>query len=462
MVFPVKSKHKRPGGPPVQREEDTAVQAENPAVDPVPDEENLLVNVKKYFADAIRHLRLDKGISSVLEQAEREVEVNFPVTMDDKTVRIFTGYRVQHSSARGPCKGGIRYHPSVTLEETRALAALMTWKCALVDIPYGGAKGGVVCDTRALSQGELERLTRGYTDAIFEFIGPRKDIPAPDVNTGELIMGWMLDEFCRHSRSADLGVVTGKPFCVGGSLGRRESTGFGVAKITVEMLSELGVAPDTATVALQGFGKVGSWAAHRLAKAGCKVVSVADISGAYYKPDGLSVEQLQSYLDSTPGGTLAGYHERGCTRITCDDLLGLDVTVLIPAAMENQINSQNASQVKAKLVVEGANGPVTPVADMILRDKGVEVVPDILANAGGVVVSYLEWTQNLQGQRFTREEVLRGLDLKMQDSLKNLLQVKKELGLSLRTAGYVLAVKSVADMLSMRGRILGNTLLSVV
>lgn len=422
------------------------------SINELPQEEfDLASNVNKYFEQAVEYLKLDENIKSFLEGAEKETKVTFPVLMDDGTIKFFNGYRVQHSSARGPYKGGIRFHPSVTLEETRALSSLMTWKCAVVDIPYGGAKGGVACDPTTMSKNELERMTRRFTDGIISVIGPRKDIPAPDVNTNETVMGWLLDQYCSQTGNFEQAVVTGKPIGLGGSLGRRESTGYGVAKITLEMLKELGMDQKTATIAIQGFGKVGSWTADRLYKEGCKIVAISDISGGYYNPDGLSVKDMFSYIASSPNKTLEGYSEKGLTTISNEELLSLKVDVLIPAAMENQLTAQTAPTVNAKLIVEAANGPTTPTADRILEEKGISVIPDILANAGGVMVSYFEWAQNLQGLSLTYDEVMNRMDQKMVQSLKTLLEVKKETGLSYRASAYVLAVRRVVEAIKLRG-----------
>jgi glutamate dehydrogenase (NAD(P)+) len=422
------------------------------SINELPQEEfDLASNVNKYFEQAVEYLKLDENIKSFLEGAEKETKVTFPVLMDDGTIKFFNGYRVQHSSARGPYKGGIRFHPSVTLEETRALSSLMTWKCAVVDIPYGGAKGGVACDPTTMSKNELERMTRRFTDGIISVIGPRKDIPAPDVNTNETVMGWLLDQYCSQTGNFEQAVVTGKPIGLGGSLGRRESTGYGVAKITLEMLKELGMDQKTATIAIQGFGKVGSWTADRLYKEGCKIVAISDISGGYYNPDGLSVKDMFSYIASSPNKTLEGYSEKGLTTISNEELLSLKVDVLIPAAMENQLTAQTAPTVNAKLIVEAANGPTTPTADRILEEKGINVIPDILANAGGVMVSYFEWAQNLQGLSLTYDEVMNRMDQKMVQSLKILLEVKKETGLSYRASAYVLAVRRVVEAIKLRG-----------
>ncbi|SFG72331.1 glutamate dehydrogenase (NAD(P)+) [Desulfotomaculum arcticum] len=412
---------------------------------------DLEAGVNKYFNSAAEFLKLNDSSKILLSTAEKEIKVSFPVTMDDGSTSIFTGYRVQHSSARGPYKGGIRYHPSVTMEETKALASLMTWKCSLVDIPYGGAKGGVICHPATMSVCELERVTRQYTDSIMAFIGPKKDIPAPDVGTNELVMSWFLDEYNRQSGCHHPAVVTGKPISIGGSLGRLEATGYGVAKIALAMLAENNISPSHATVAIQGFGKVGSWTAARLAQAGCRIVAVSDITGGYYKPDGVSIEKAMKYVNASPQGTLSGYYEKGLTKISNDALLGLEVTLLIPAAMENQITEQNARSVKANFVIEAANGPVTPAADLVLEQKGIQVVPDILANAGGVVVSYYEWTQNLSGLSLSHKEVINRMDQKMLQSLNTILKVKKETGLSLRQAAYVIAMGKVADAAMLRG-----------
>jgi len=412
---------------------------------------DLLANVNVYFENAVAYLELDYAAKTALEKPERSVVVSFPVQMDNGLTKIFEGFRIQHSSVRGPYKGGIRYHPSVSGEETQGLASLMTWKCSLTDIPFGGAKGGVVCDPRTMSQNELERLTRQYTKAISRDIGPRRDIPAPDVNTNEQVMSWMYDEYSSFAGKMVPAVVTGKPVNLGGSLGRRESTGYGIARIALDMLAEKGYDLRQSTAAVQGFGKVGSWAAKRLSQAGVRVVAASDISGLYYKPQGLSIDEMIAYLAKSAKGTLEGYQEMGLKRLPAEEIFELDVTLLIPAALESQITSKNADKLKARIIVEGANGPITAPADNILEKKGITVVPDILANAGGVVVSYYEWIQNLQGYRLGKEEVLTRMDEKLQAGLRELLGMSAEKGISLRAAAYIIAINRVVEAMNLRG-----------
>jgi len=415
------------------------------------DELDLAANVNEYFQKAVQYLELDSNVRESLEKPEREIAVSFPVPMDDGITRIFNGYRVQHSSVRGPYKGGIRYHPSVNQEETKGLSSLMTWKCSLVDIPYGGAKGGVACNPGTMSQNELERLTRQYTKAIIRDIGPRRDIPAPDMNTDEQTMSWIYDEYSAFVGRSELAVVTGKPISLGGSLGRRESTGYGIAAVALDMLVVKGYDPLLSTAAIQGFGKVGSWAARRLSDAGIRIVAVSDISGVYHKKEGLSIGQMVEHLKNSSNGTLEGYYEDGLTKMPQEDIFGLDVTLLIPAAMENQITSKNVDKINAKIIVEGANGPITAIADAILEEKGIIVVPDILANAGGVVVSYFEWTQNLQGYSLDKDEIISRMDKKLKGGLRELLKTRDEKGTSLRFAAYIIAINRIVEAMNMRG-----------
>lgn len=414
-------------------------------------EESLFATVQTQLDIAALKLGLDPGIHAVLREAERELAVSIPVVMDDGGIRVFKGYRVQHSSVRGPCKGGIRYHPDVSLEETRALAALMTWKCAVVNIPFGGAKGAVQCDPSKMTVEELKRLTRRYVAGIMPIVGPKNDIPAPDVNTGEQTMAWIMDTYSMIKGHAVLGIVTGKPLDIGGSLGRRDATGRGVATVAVELLQRRGERVEGATVAVQGFGKVGMPAAAILAEKGCKVVAISDISGGFYNPRGLDIPRVVSDLKASPGRLLADLAYRDAEHISNRDLLELDVDLLIPAAMENQITAANASSIQARYVVEGANGPTTPEADAILEAKGTVVVPDILANAGGVVVSYFEWVQNLQSYFWEMDEVNRNLERIMKRSFLEVTKLGEENDTNLRTAAYMLAIGKVARALEQRG-----------
>jgi glutamate dehydrogenase (NAD(P)+) len=347
----------------------------------------------------------------------------------------------------GPSKGGIRYAPDVDLNEVKALAAWMTWKCAVVDVPFGGAKGGVVCDPREMSPGELERLTRRYTADLIDVFGPDKDIPAPDMNTNEQIMAWILDTYSMHSRRTENAVVTGKPVGLGGSQGRREATGRGVMNVTLAAMDRLSLKPGNCTVAVQGFGNVGSVAAELLNKQGCTVVAVSDVSGGYYNENGLDLEAMSAYTEEN--GTLEGYEE--AQPITNDELLTLDVDVLVPAAKEDQITAHIAEDVGAKIIAEGANGPTTPEADDILQDKGVLVIPDILANAGGVTVSYFEWVQDRQGYFWTKDRVEDRLDQMMSTAFRKVYDTAEEHDVSLRIGAYVMGIRKVAEALRMRG-----------
>jgi glutamate dehydrogenase (NAD(P)+) len=413
--------------------------------------DSLLNNVLLLLDDAARQLALDSGIHAILREPERSLSVTVPVRLDDGHIEVFRGYRVQHSSACGPCKGGLRYHPDVSLAETSALAMLMTWKCAVVDLPFGGAKGGVRCDPRWLSAGEVERLTRRYTKAIVPIIGPHQDIPAPDVNTDERTMAWMMDTVSMLEGRSELAIVTGKPVALGGSLGRQEATGRGVAVVALELLKRHGLDPAGATVAVQGFGKVGAATAEALAQSGCRIVAVGDASGALYRREGLDIAALRQYTRSSAGHLLAGYGDRRVEWLDNDQLLQIGVDVLVPAALEGQITVDNAAKIGARFVVEGANGPTTEAADRILRQRGIPVVPDVLANAGGVVVSYLEWVQGLQAFFWDAEQIDHHLQQKMVRAFGQVWSLAEERGISLRSAAYLLAVSKVAKAIELRG-----------
>ena len=401
--------------------------------------------------DVAQRLELEPGIHAVLRQPERELTVAVPVVMDDGHVEVFTGYRIQHSSARGPCKGGIRYHPDVNLNEVKALAALMTWKCAVVDIPYGGAKGGVQCDPRQMSRDELCRMTRRFTAMIIPIIGPKRDIPAPDVNTDAQTMAWIADTVSMLQGKTTMEIVTGKPIPLGGSVGRKEATGRGVAITTRELLKRKRQQLSDITVAVQGYGNVGSAAATILHQMGCKIVAVSDISGGLYAHQGFDILSLNRHVASHPHRLIEGYEAPGVEEISNDELLLCDVDVLIPSALEHQIRADNAPHVRAKMIVEGANGPTTPEADEILRDRGIIVVPDILANAGGVVVSYFEWVQDLQYFFWEEEEVHRNLERIMVHSFDRVWGYSQEQNVSLRLGAYMLAVDKVAEAVRSRG-----------
>jgi len=393
-------------------------------------------------------LNLDQGMVDILTKPKRELIVNFPVRMDDGTIRTFTGYRVQHNIARGPTKGGIRYHPKVTLDEVRALSMWMTWKCAVVNIPYGGAKGGVICNPKEMSKGEIERLTRRYTSEISIIIGPLVDIPAPDVYTDAQVMAWIMDTYSMQQGYSVPGVVTGKPIALGGSEGREEATSRGVMYAIREATRVAKIDPKRSTVAIQGYGNVG-WNAARLLRSelGCKVVAVSDSSGGIYDPDGL--DPIQVYEHKAKTGSVKDFS--GAQNITNEELLETECTILVPAALENVINRDNAEQINAKLVAEGANGPTAPQADRILYDRGIMVIPDILANAGGVTVSYFEWVQALQYMFWSAAEIKEKLDQIMTYAFAKVFAVSQARKVNMRMAAYMLAVQEVVRATQLRG-----------
>ena len=401
--------------------------------------------------DVAHRLDLDPGIHAILRQPERELTVSVPVVMDDGLIKVFTGYRIQHSSARGPCKGGIRYHPDVNLNEVRALAALMTWKCAVVGIPYGGAKGGVQCDPSQMSENELCRMTRRFTAMIMPIIGGKRDIPAPDVNTNAQTMAWITDTVSMLERKTVIDVVTGKPIPLGGSLGRKEATGRGVAIVTAELLKRKRKKLADTTVAVQGYGNVGSHAATILNQMGCTIVAVSDVSGGLYNPQGLDIASINGHVTAHPQHLLEGYAARGVAKINNEELLTSKADVLIPAALEHQIRADNAPFIQANMIIEGANGPTTREADEILDNRGITIVPDILANAGGVVVSYFEWVQDLQCFFWDESEVNRNLRRILVRSFKEVWDFSREQGVSMRLGAYMLAVDKVASAVRDRG-----------
>ena len=391
---------------------------------------------------------IDHGLREVLKHPKRELTVNFPVRMDDGSFRVYTGHRVQYNMARGPTKGGIRYHPQVTLDEVRALAAWMTWKCAVVNIPYGGAKGGVICDPKHMSKGELERLTRRYASEIAGIIGPEIDIPAPDVYTDSQTMAWIMDTYSMQKGYSVPGVVTGKPISLGGSEGRGEATGRGCAYVVREAAKDAGVRVKNGTVAVQGFGNAGSVAANLLHDdQGATIVAVSDSRGGIYKADGLNPHAVAQHKEKT--GSVVGFP--GTKEISNAELLETKADILIPAALENQITAKNADRIQAKLVAEAANGPTVPAADKILFEKKTTVLPDILANAGGVTVSYFEWAQDIQGFFWTLDEVNRRLEHVMVQSYGDVRKVASERHVHNRTAAYVLAIQRVVDAIRIRG-----------
>src|ERR1035437_648453 len=409
---------------------------------------NPYATAQHQFDQAASILGLDEGLRQVLREVRRELTVNFPVRMDDGSIRIFTGYRVQHNLTRGPAKGGIRYHPQVSLDEVKALAMWMSWKCAVTNLPYGGSKGGVICDPSQLSLQELENLTRRFASEISILIGPESDIPAPDVNTNQQTMAWIMDTISMEKGYSVPATVTGKPLSIGGSQGRPEATGRGVMVVTLEACRRQGIDPTQSTVAIQGFGNVGSVSAELLHAQGFKVVAVSDVFGGIHNPEGLDVPALLEHV--RVNGKVEGFG--GATEaISNAGLLELPVTILIPAALENQLTISNAAQVKARVVIEAANGPTTPEADDVFHQRGVTLVPDILANAGGVTVSYFEWVQDLQSFFWEESEINSRLTRIMQRAYEQVDDLAKEHQTTLRMGAYCLAVKRVADATSVRG-----------
>jgi glutamate dehydrogenase (NAD(P)+) len=399
------------------------------------------------FDGAARLLGLDPGIWKILTHPKRQITVSCPIQMDNGEIEVFTGYRVQYNITLGPAKGGIRYHPDVTLDEVTALAAWMTWKCAVAQVPFGGGKGGVICDPTRMSRRELEALTRRYVAEIVDAIGPDKDVPAPDVNTNAQVMAWVMDTYSMHVGHTSTAVVTGKPVEMGGSLGRREATGRGVMITTREAAKHLGFDINGATVAVQGFGNVGSVSADLLQKIGAKIVAVTDWKGGVYNAKGLDIPAMIAYMKQHT--TIDGFS--GGEPIDNAKLFALDVDVLVPAALENQITAENAGAIRAKVIAEGANGPTTPDAHRMLHERGVFVIPDILANAGGVTTSYFEWVQNRHGYFWEEEEVNRRLEAKMCDAFKDVLDTSIKYKTDLRTAAYVVAIGRVATVTKLRG-----------
>ena len=411
------------------------------------DEFNPLLSAEARFDEAAARLGLDEGMQKVLRSPAREVIVHIPVMLDDGRLEVFTGYRVQHSIARGPGKGGIRYAPDVTLDEVRALASWMTWKCAVTNIPFGGAKGGVICDPNLLSAGELERITRRYTAELFEFIGPGIDVPAPDVNTNDQTMAWIMDTYSMHARHTETAVVTGKPIDLGGSRGRTEATGRGCMIVTEQALRRIGLDRASARVIIQGFGNVGGMAAKLMARAGFKIVSIIEWDGAVYNAQGLDIPALMKHRKDT--GSIVDFP--GGENIDRDEAMYLETDVLLPAAHENVITSQNAHKLRCKILCEGANGPTTHLADPILREKGILIVPDILANAGGVTVSYFEWVQDRQGYFWNEQLVNDRLEEIMVNSFNDVVAYGEKHGVHNRTAAYMLALDRVAFAIKLRG-----------
>ncbi|BDI32755.1 glutamate dehydrogenase [Capsulimonas corticalis] len=392
-------------------------------------------------------LKLDAGTHAILQHPKRELTVHFPVKMDNGETQVFTGYRVQHNTSRGPAKGGLRFHPETDIDEVRALAMWMTWKCAIVNIPFGGAKGGVVCDPSKLSLGELEHLTRRYTSEISLLIGPDSDIPAPDVGTNGQVMAWLMDTYSMHAGHTVPAVVTGKPVSIGGSEGRIDATGLGVVMVTQQAARAQGRKLEGARVVVQGFGNVGGAAARIFHSRGAKVVAVSDYLGGVYNPDGLPIPELVAY--SKANGSVAGFP--GSEPVTNSEILELPCDILVPAALQNQITSSNAGKIRARMVVEGANGPTTPDADDILRERGITLIPDVLANAGGVTVSYFEWVQDIQSFFWSESQVNHRLGRVMTRAYEEVSAAAQTHNVDLRTAAYVVGVARVAEAAKMRG-----------
>lgn len=415
---------------------------------PIKDAENPFESMMSRFEIASRILGLEDEIYNVLKNPAKQVVVTLPITMDDGSIKVFEGYRVIHSKILGPSKGGVRYDMGVNLDEVKALAAWMTWKCAVVDIPYGGAKGGIKCDPRTMSAGEIERLTRAYTGSMIEIFGPDRDIPAPDMGTGPREMAWLMDEFSRAQGMTVNAVVTGKPTVLGGSLGRVEATGRGVMVSALAAMEKLRINPYQATFAVQGFGNVGSFASLLLEERGAKIVAISDVSGGYYNENGIDVRKAIEYRNQN-NNTLEGFD--GGDPISNADILLLDVDVIVPAAKEDVITIQNAENIKAKLIVEGANGPTASKADSIINEKGIMVAPDILANAGGVTVSYFEWVQNRLGFKWTGERVSRRSDRVMKDAFERVYKASVDYNVSMRIAAYIVAIDKVAKTYKWRG-----------
>ena len=400
-----------------------------------------------YFNEAADLLQLDAGMRRILTHPSRQIIFSIPFQRDSGELEVYTGYRVQYNFARGPAKGGIRYHPGVTLDEVTALAFWMTWKCAVVDLPFGGGKGGVTCDPSTLSQSELERITRRYAAELVEVVGPDKDVPAPDVNTTPQVMAWFMDTYSMHVRQNVPGVVTGKPLEIGGSRGRVEATGRGVTICALDEMAQMGMKPETARVVIQGFGNVGMYAAKLFAERGCKVVGISDVTGAYYNADGIDIPAAIEQV--TKNHNLDGF--KGGDKISNAELLTSECDVLVPAALEKVFTADNAVHVKAKLIVEGANGPTTPEAARIFHENGIAVIPDIMANAGGVTVSYFEWAQDRMGYFWKEAEVNEKLEDVLLTNLRELRAIKLRHNTTLRTAAYALAIDRVVKALRLRG-----------
>lgn len=415
---------------------------------PALDKESPFESMMERFRFAANILELEEGMFQYLSNPVKSVTVSIPVIMDNGRIAVFEGYRVIHDNVLGPSKGGLRYTPNVTLEEVKALAAWMTWKCAVVNVPFGGAKGAVRCNPKELSVRELEQITRRYTAEMIEVIGPDRDIPAPDMNTNEQTMAWIMDTYSMHARRTENAVVTGKPVILGGSRGRKEATGRGVVTVALEAMNKIGIMPNKCDVVIQGFGNVGSVTARLLYERGARITGISDISGGYYNANGIDIDDALTHVQKN-GGVLQGYG--GAESTTNEEILEIDCDILIPAALQDQITKRNASRIKAKVIVEGANGPVTASADAILDNMGILIIPDILANAGGVTVSYFEWVQDRHGYFWTEDRVNRRLNRMMRDAFQLLYEVKNKYGITLRQAAYVYAIQKVSETLRIRG-----------
>ncbi|MEA2663527.1 MAG: glutamate dehydrogenase [Candidatus Eremiobacteraeota bacterium] len=400
-----------------------------------------------YFNEAAELLNLDPGMRAILTKPSRQIIFSIPFMRDRGGMEVFTGYRVQYNFARGPSKGGIRFHPGVTLDEVTALAFWMTWKCAVVDLPFGGAKGGVTCDPKTLSMNEIERITRRYAAELVEVIGPDKDVPAPDVNTTPQHMAWIMDTYSMHVRQNVPGVVTGKPIEIGGSRGRVEATGRGVSIVALDEMARLGIEPEGAKVVIQGFGNVGGIAAKMFADAGCSVIGISDVTGAYVNENGIDIANATAYAQEH--GSLEGF--RGGERMSNQAMLEVPCDVLVPAALEKVLTVDNATRIKTKLIVEGSNGPTTPEADHIFARNGIVVIPDIVANAGGVTVSYFEWVQDRQGFFWKEKEVNERLRDQLIDNFTELRKIAQQRGITYRTAAYMIAIDRVVKSMNLRG-----------
>lgn len=414
---------------------------------PILDRENPFESMMQRFDVAAEILGLEDGVYNYLKTPVKQITVSIPIQMDNGAIEIFEGHRVIHNDILGPSKGGIRYAPDVNIDEVKALAAWMTWKCALLNVPFGGAKGGIKCDPSKLTPVELEKITRRYTANMMDVFGDDRDIPAPDMNTNEQTMAWIMDTYSMHMRRTVSGVVTGKPLLIGGSLGRREATGRGVMIVTLGAMEKLGMKPKDTSVVVQGFGNVGSTSAQLLREQGCKIIGIGDVTGGYFNKRGIDIQKAIEYVRENR--TLNGF--TGAEKITQSELLELECDVLVPAAKEDQITHKNADKIKAKIIAEGANGPTTAKADPILNDRGIVVIPDILANAGGVTVSYFEWVQNRVGYYWSLDRVNRRLERMMKAAFDNVYETASKYKVSLRIGAYIVAIDKVARTLKIRG-----------